>query len=414
MKGHCSAMAYVVIAALSFALAGIAAPAHASASLAQPQVVSTEPADATPNVDDGAVYVFAQVGNTMYAGGSFGSVQGIPRSNIVAFDATTYAVRSFSPAINGAVWALVPTPNGRSLYIGGTFTSVDGVARRGLVKYNVERNKVVGKFRPTLDDSVTDAELVKGRLIVGGRFSKHLLALDRRTGADTGYLHVKISGKVSPNSGPTRVYRFAVNPAGTKLVMIGNFATVGRRDRQQAATLRLWNRSVRVRMWHSPRLDLPCSDRTPAYLRDVNFSPDGSYFVLVSTGSPRGTTGFCDAAGRWETSNNSRTAEPTWINWTGGDTLHSVAITGATVYVGGHQRWLDNPYGYDFAGEGAVSRPGIGSIDPVTGKATAWNPTRSRGVGARALYATPAGLWVGSDTTRFAGEYHARIAFCPL
>jgi hypothetical protein len=146
----------------------------------------------------------------------------------------------------------------------------------------------------------------------------------------------------------------------------------------------------------------------------VDFSPDGSYFVLVSTGGARGTTGFCDAAGRWESSNESSTAQPTWINWTGGDTLHSVAITGSTVYVGGHQRWLDNPRGYNYAGAGAVSRPGIGSINPTTGKATAWNPTRTRGVGAKALYATPAGLWVGSDTTKFGHEYHARIAFCPL
>ena len=411
MKGFGKATLCLVVVTLGFALVGVAVPA--AASIAQPRIVSANPADRTPNVDNGAVYVFAQVGNTMYAGGSFSSVQGIPRSNIVAFDATTYAVRSFSPAINGAVWALVPSPDGRFLYIGGTFTSVNGVARRGLVKYNLQLNRVDPTFQASLNNSVTDAQLVRGRLVVAGRFTKRLVALDLVTGADTGYLKVAISGRVAANTG-TNVYRFAVNPARTRLVMIGNFTTVGGQASRQAAMLQLRKRTTRVSSWHAPRLDFPCSSRTPAFLRDVDFSPDGSYFVLVSTGAPRGTTGFCDAAGRWETANESMAAEPTWINWTGGDTLHSVAVTGATVYVGGHQRWLDHPYGYDFAGEGSVSRPGIGSIDPVTGKATAWNPTRTRGVGAKALYATPAGLWVGSDTTKFGGEYHARIAFCPL
>ena len=57
---------------------------------------------------------------------------------------------------------------------------------------------------------------------------------------------------------------------------------------------------------------------------------------------------------RFETANVSSTAQPTWINWTGGDTLYSVAVTGPAVYVGGHQRWLDNPLGHDSAGPGAV------------------------------------------------------------
>jgi len=93
-----------------------------------------------------------------------------------------------------------------------------------------------------------------------------------------------------------------------------------------------------------------------------------------------------------------------------------VAVTGAAVYVGGHQRYLDNPYGSDTkgAGPGAVSRVGIGAISPVTGKALPWNPTRSRGVGVRAFVATPNGLLVGSDTDQLGKEYHGRIGMFPL
>jgi hypothetical protein len=126
--------------------------------------------------------------------------------------------------------------------------------------------------------------------------------------------------------------------------------------------------------------------------------------VIVATGGDV-PEGICDAAARFETANVSSTVEPTWINMTNGDSLFSVAVTGPAVYVGGHQRWLDN---------GAVSRPGIGAIDPASGVALAWNPTKSRNHGTVVLYATPEGLWVGSDGERFGGEDHAGIGFAPL
>jgi hypothetical protein len=110
-----------------------------------------------------------------------------------------------------------------------------------------------------------------------------------------------------------------------------------------------------------------------AYIEDVDFSPDGSYFVFGSTGFVPATTteigtAICDAAVRFET-NISNPASPTWINYTGGNTIHSVIATGAAVYVQGRFRWLDNPYGRDSAGPGAVDRVGIGAIDSITGKA---------------------------------------------
>jgi hypothetical protein len=151
-------------------------------------------------------------------------------------------------------------------------------------------------------------------------------------------------------------------------------------------------------------------------MRDVDFSPDGSYFVFVSTGfvPQSGQIGIalCDATARFETT-VMNPARPTWINYTGGDTLHSVAVTDVAVYVQGHQRWLDNPFGRDNAGPGAVSRPGIGAIDPVGGKALSWNPTKDRGVGGKDLLVTSLGLWVASDTAHIGHETRMRIALLP-
>jgi hypothetical protein len=120
-----------------------------------------------------------------------------------------------------------------------------------------------------------------------------------------------------------------------------------------------------------------------------------------------------DAAARFET-NVTGPARPTWINYTGGDSLHSVAATDAAVYVQGHQRWLDNPQGRNAAGPGAVGRQGIGAISPSTGLALSWNPGKDRGVGGKDLYVTSQGLWVGSDTSHIGGETRQRVALMPV
>ena len=415
-----------LLVALGLSLAVAAVPTVASASIALGTVVSANPANFTPNVASGAVYKFVQVGGTMYAGGAFGSVStpaGVSpggtfaRSNIVAFNAATGVISTtFAPAVNGEVWALAS--DGASLWIGGTFTSVNGTARRGVAKLNPATGAVDTAFNANLaSGKVTELALVNGRLLAGGTFPGKLRALNPATGANTGYLNLAISGSVASNAGAVSVYRFAVNPAGTRLVAVGNFTSVGGQTRYRAFMLTL-GATASVNAWYYPPLQNLCAAASlPDYMRDVDFSPDGSWFAFVSTGyvPQAGGVGrdLCDAAARFETA-VTNPARPTWINYTGGDTLHSVAATDAAVYVQGHQRWLDNAQGRNAAGPGAVSRQGIGAINPATGLALSWNPGKERGVGGKDLYVTSAGLWVGSDTNRIGGETRRRIALMPV
>jgi hypothetical protein len=417
-----------MLVALSLSVVVAAVPTVASASIALGVVVSANPANFTPNVASGAVHKLLQVRGTMYAGGTFSSVStpaGVSpggtfaRSNIVAFNATTGVVSTFAPSVNGEVWAMAS--DGASLWIGGTFTSVNGVARRVVAKLNL--NPTTGAA--TLDTAfnmnlasgkVTELALVNGRLIAGGTFTGKLRAVNPATGANTGYLNLSISGTVADNAGPVEVYRFAVNPAGTRLVAVGNFTSVGGQTRYRAFMLTL-GATASVNAWYYPPLQNRCrADSLPDYMRDVDFSPDGSWFAFVSTGfiPQAGGVGrdLCDAAARFET-NVPNPARPTWINYTGGDTLHSVAATDVAVYVQGHQRWLNNPQGSNSAGPGAVSRPGIGAISPTSGLALSWNPTKDRGVGGKDLYVTSQGLWVGSDTDHIGNETRRRIALMP-
>ncbi len=415
------------IAAVGIAvLLAATAMGTADASPAIGRVVSTNPVNYTPNITNGAAYKSAEANGMLYVGGSFTSVTAaagttptgtFTRNHILAFNAATGSIStSFAPNVNGDVWAIVPS--GTSLYIGGSFSSVNGVARRGLAKIDATTGAVDTSFNAALTSgNVTEAALVSGRLIISGTFPKKILAVNPATGANTGYLNVAVTGSVASNAGPVEVYRFAVNPAGTKLVGVGNFTTVGGATHYRAFMLDLGSTAASVSAWrYTPLQQMCAASSLPDYMRDVDFSPDGSYFVFVSTGyvplSGQIGIALCDAASRFETANLSPT-RPTWINYTGGDTLHSVAVTDLAVYVQGHQRWLNNPQGRDNAGPGAVSRPGIGAIDPTTGLALSWNPTKDRGVGGKDLLVTARGLWVASDTAHIGHETRMRIALLP-
>ena len=395
----------------------------AQASLSQPAVVSDNPADTTPHVlitdTSYDVRAFAQVGHTVYAGGRFAQVQDpfmtttYDRQNFVAFDSETGVVSPLNLSFDGMVGAIEATADGSALFIGGAFTKVNGITRRGIMKYDLVNNQIDPTFAPTGMRTVSDIKLANGAVIAAGNFTKTLMALNPTTGADTGAINITVTGVVDPTK-ETKIQYIAVSPDGTRLVATGNFTTVNGQSRRRAFMLNL-GATATLSTWHAPRFDVNCVATSRLIsAQGVDFSPDGSYFVIVATGGPTGTNGICDAAARFETANVSGNAQPTWINWTGGDTLYSVAVTGAAVYVGGHQRWLDNPQGHDSAGPGAVSRPGIGAIDPVTGMALPWNPTKSRNHGTMVLYATPQGLWVGSDGTEFGHEPHNGIGFAPL
>jgi hypothetical protein len=409
-----------VVTAVGVGVAVLQGGPATGSPISQDLVVSPNPSDLTPRVQDGAVYKMLQLGGIMFAGGEFSSVKPynnsgtIIRSRLFGFNPITGGLTAFNATFNSSVWALAT--DGKSLWVGGYFNNVNGVARTGVVKLNPYTGAVDPAFNAQLTGSVTDMALVKGRLIIGGAFSKKLIAVNPATGGDTGYLKLAITGAPGgSNAGQTKVFRFAVNPAGTRLAIVGTFTSVGGQPRRQAAMINLGTSGTWTSGWYSTLFDNPCWSETPTYTRDVDFSHDGTYFVIVTTGgtSPNNRNLLCDSASRWNT-NDLRTTYPVWANYTGGDTLLSVQVTRAAVYVQGHQRWMNNPGGNNTAGPGAVSRPGIAALNPHSGLAYSWNPTKDRGIGGYDLLLTSTGLWVGSDTTHIGGEVHERLAFLPL
>jgi hypothetical protein len=185
------------------------------------------------------------------------------------------------------------------------------------------------------------------------------------------------------------------------MAIAGNFTSAGGATHWRTFLLNLGTKSATVSAWNAPILQQPCdSTAIPNYVTALSYSADGTWFAMATSGHKNAsgpmTATICDAVSRFSTAASSNRA-PTWVNYTGCDSLYSVLVTSDAVYVGGHLRWLNNPNACDAAGAGAVSRPGIGAVDPATGKALAWDPTRSRGRGADFLQMTGLGLSVLSD-----------------
>ena len=71
----------------------------------------------------------ALAGNTLFAGGTFATVDGRRRTRLAAVNATTGAVGAMALHANGAVRDLAVNPAGTTLYLAGSFTSVGGAVR---------------------------------------------------------------------------------------------------------------------------------------------------------------------------------------------------------------------------------------------------------------------------------------------
>jgi hypothetical protein len=128
--------------------------------------------------------------STLYAGGTFGAVNGTPASNLVAIDIATCTVRSdFKVSVSGQVRGIAATAG--TVYFGGGFTEAGGQAREHFAA--VGTTGALKPFAPAADKT-GKALLVTpdgSKVVLGGDFDtvngadSHALAVvDATTGAN--------------------------------------------------------------------------------------------------------------------------------------------------------------------------------------------------------------------------------------
>lgn len=423
----------LVVGTVAASVLGLAAPAVAASG-----PVSTHPASGTPALAPTGtteqVRQLVQCGGTMYAVGSFTSIQQggttYRRNNAFSFSATApYKVTSWNPNVNGKVNTVAFNGTGcNNAYLGGKFSSVHGGSARNIVEVSTSTGAINTAFAHSANGQVETMLVAHGHLLTGGYFTsvngsgnKYLASLSPTTGKDDGFVHLGISGTYN-NSPATRAYNQQLSHSKDFELVEGVFTSVGGQHRQQIFMLNLTGSSAAVTGWTSSEFNGECVDVEAFYLRAASWSPDDGTVYIATTGfhplggSTGGTrTGLCDAAAAFPATHAS--VGHKWINYTGCDSLFSTAADTNTAYFGGHERWFDNPDGCNAAGPGAVSAPGMAGLSPSRG-AIVWNPTRSRGLGADDMLVTGAGLWIASDNAFGSSKCggvggHAGICFMP-
>ncbi len=427
-RGRWLAAGAIALAVGSGLCVGATAPSHADQNV----VVAPAPDTKQPRVMDGRVYGITSDGPDVIVGGTFTKVRVGSSSQPVwvqpklfRFNSDTGEIdATFTPVINGNVEAVTYTEDKQSLIIAGAFTTINGQPAQRIAKLNLD-GSLDTSFNASAGSTVKDFALLGDRLILGGEFGKintksvrGLAAIDPDTGAIDLTFDLPISE--SRDQYAPYVQELDVSADGKWLVIGGNFKRVGNATRHQVAVIDLTGTSPTVAPWATDRYEMQCSGSYPdTYIRGVDISPDGKYFVVNTTGAYFAYDTMCDSTARWELppAETGGGLQPTWVNHTGGDTYWAVEITESAVYVGGHMRWSNNPRpspGGDNDGPGSVVRAGIAALDPYSGVPLSWNPGRDRGRGVESLYASDDFLMVGHDTSHFAGLLRQRLALLPV
>lgn len=407
---------------------------HADIRASHSTLVSENASSFTPGTIDGRVEAIAIDGDTVFVGGTFTQIQEALNGDIInqpylfAYSKSTGAIiRDFDPVLNNEVLALQTTGEGSGIFAGGAFTTLNGETnRKGLIKLDNFGDRV-GGFSARPDKRVYSMDRSGNTLYIGGNFEnisaqprEYLAAINTQTGELLPSIDLDFDGVFSTSkvTGFPSVDDIEVTADNQLMVIVGNFASINGISRPRLAVLEIGEQTL-PSTWNTDIFDIQCpSIRWPQYIRGIDIAPDDSYFVVATNGFRYRGVPACDAVTKFNFGDLSDTsAQPEWVNYTGGDSVYEVAAAEHAIYIGGHFEFLNNDRGAgNYRGPGGVARDGLAALDPLNGLPLLnWRSDRNpRGIGTFALEIQPEGLYIGDDTDFLNDKEHPKLKFLPI
>jgi hypothetical protein len=362
---------FLVLAAISLAVLLACGVAFAAAQRSQPKNAPTVHTNDT-------VWTTLRVGDRVYLGGDFTSVNGKPRSGLAAIDLNTGRLTAWAPKANSAVLALAASPSGDSIYAGGEFTSINGIARGHVVAISASSGRVRKEWNAHADLPVYSLATWGRRVYLGGAFRKvndrnrlHLAAVRRG------------EGKLYANWAPTTngiVRTLALSPNKRRLYAGGSYSVISGKSRPNLAALHPATGAVKD--WTpNPRVD------NDYQVFDLAVSNEAVYVA----GGGRNPDGTAEAFGAGK-------GASVWRYWSNGD-FQAVTLLKGKLYFGGHFTKL-------YRKTDQISRNRLMAVAAPTGRLDArWKPSAENG-GVWSMTADPARhrVYAGGAFTQINGR----------
>jgi hypothetical protein len=202
-----------------------------------------------PDVD-GPVRALALTGGTLYLGGQFQNINGAlaallkPRKNLAAVDATTGLGLPWDPSADGQVNALAV--DGSTVFAGGDFATVNGSSARQRLAAFDDQNGTARAWAPSADGSVRALAVRGPTVFAGGDFTSvnggvprsSFAAFDEQTGApDPDSLDLSTEERSGPQPPVARVDTLVASP---KLGLLTGGSFVMNAPAPRAANLALF------------------------------------------------------------------------------------------------------------------------------------------------------------------------------
>ncbi|MFG1907861.1 fibronectin type III domain-containing protein [Kribbella sp. NPDC048928] len=355
-----------------------------------------------------SVNALAISGNTVFAGGLFtrlrqpgkasGQAPETVRTYLAAFNRTTGAPTAFAPTLNGPVYSIATSPDGKWVVVGGDFTMVNGIRRSKIAMFSVVTGKLVAAWDPVVAARVKALAISGSTVYIGGAFGKIDGVARNRLGAVR-----LLQGDLlpwNPNANAD-VYAVDVSDNGSRVFVGGPFSTIGGKDHYSLAMLNTTTGAAYSFPAAAaiPKPTATCTTR----VKDIDTLGDNVYVSNGGDGS-----GCYDGVLAAQVS----TGKLLWQNKCLGAT-EAIKAIGNWVYKGSHAHdCTASPNGFP-NGTGThyllVESAINGNIGPWFPNTDA-NPKSTTKVGPLAMAGTATDLWVGGDFLHVNGAIQVGIA----